>query len=49
MDVQDIHITDIWLLQAFMLLLVFYYTILAVHMLLIGIQELLPADVGCQC
>lgn len=34
-----------------MLLLLFYYTstILAVHILIIGIHELLSADVGCQC
>jgi len=31
-----------------LLLLLFYYTILAVHMLLIGTHELLSADVGCQ-
>lgn len=52
MDVQDKHITHIRLLQVFivlLLLLVFYYIILAVHMLLIGIHELLSADVGCQC
>lgn len=31
-----------------LLLLVFYYTSLAVHTLLIGIHELLSADVDCQ-
>jgi len=32
-----------------LLLLVFYYTSLAVQTLLKGIHELLSADVGCQC
>ena len=32
-----------------LLLLVLYYTSLAVHMLLIGIYELLSADAGCRC